>query len=63
MGELAKKMDVTVRTLQYYDREGVLFTVGRERGEDAGLYTDKDLVRLHPDFISWKSLGFSLDDH
>ena len=24
VGEVAKKMDVTVRTLQYYDREGLL---------------------------------------
>ena len=24
IGELAQKMDVTVRTLQYYDREGLL---------------------------------------
>ena len=26
IGELAQKMDVTVRTLQYYDREGVVET-------------------------------------
>ena len=46
VGEAAKKMGVTVRTLQYYDKEGLL---------------SKDLVTLHQ-IISLKSLGFSLDD-
>lgn len=60
VGELAKKMDVTVRTLQYYDREGVL-SPSMESAGGRRLYTDKDLVRLHQ-ILSLKSLGFSLDD-
>ena len=33
VGEVAKKMDVTVRTLQHYDREGLLSpTIKSERG-------------------------------
>ena len=60
VGELAKKMDVTVRTLQYYDREGVLSPSAESAG-GRRLYTDKDLVRLHQ-ILSLKSLGFSLDD-
>lgn len=59
VGEVAKKMGITVRTLQYYDKEGLLppsaESVGGRR-----LYTDKDLVTLHQ-ILSLKSLGFSFD--
>lgn len=60
IGEAAKKMGTTVRTLQYYDKEGLLSpSVESEGGRR--LYTDKDLVILHQ-ILSLKSLGFSLDD-
>ena len=59
VGEVAKKMKVTVRTLQHYDKEGLLapsaFSEGGRR-----LYTDKDLVRLHQ-ILALKQLGFSLE--
>ncbi len=60
VGELAKRMNVTVRTLQYYDKEGIL---SPSMVSDGGrrLYTDKDIVKLHQ-VLSLKSLGFSLDD-
>ena len=60
VGEVAKKMGVTVRTLQYYDREGLLHPSAESDG-GRRLYTDKDLVLLHQ-IISMKSLGFSLTD-
>ena len=60
VGELAKKMGVTVRTLQYYDKEGVLSPSAESEG-GRRLYTDKDLVLLHQ-ILSLKSLGFSLKD-
>lgn len=60
IGEVANKMDVTVRTLQYYDREGLLFPSAESKG-GRRLYTDKDLIILHQ-IISLKSLGFSLKD-
>lgn len=60
VGEVAKKMGVTVRTLQYYDKEGLLSPSAESEG-GRRLYTDKDLVTLHQ-IISLKSLGFSLDD-
>ena len=60
VGEVAKKMGVTVRTLQYYDKEGLLSQSAESEG-GRRLYTDKDLIRLHQ-IISLKSLGFSLDD-
>lgn len=59
-GELAKRMNVTVRTLQYYDREGLLspssFSEGGRR-----LYSTKDIVKLHQ-ILSFKYLGFSLEE-
>ncbi len=60
IGELASRMGVTVRTLQYYDKEGILkpsaFSAGGRR-----LYTSKDIVRLHQ-ILSFKYLGFSLEE-
>jgi DNA-binding transcriptional MerR regulator len=60
VGELAMKMNTTVRTLQYYDREGLL---SPSKQSDGGLrlYTDKDIVRLHQ-IQSMKYLGFSLEE-
>lgn len=59
-GEAARKMNVSVRTLQHYDKEGLLspsaFSDGGRR-----LYTDKDIIKLHQ-IISLKHLGFSLAD-
>ncbi len=60
VGEVAKKMDVTVRTLQYYDKEGLLSPSAESEG-GRRLYTDKDLITLHQ-IMSLKSLGFSLND-
>ena len=60
VGEVAKKMGVTVRTLQYYDKEELLSPSAESEG-GRRLYTDKDLVMLHQ-IISLKSLGFSLKD-
>ena len=60
VGELAKKMGTTVRTLQYYDQEGVLSPSAESIG-GRRLYTYKDMIRLHQ-ILSLKSLGFSLSD-
>lgn len=60
VGEAAKKMGVTVRTLQYYDKKGLLAPSAESAG-GRRLYTDKDLITLHQ-IISLKSLGFSLTD-
>lgn len=60
IGELAKQLGVTIRTLQYYDQQGILkptaLTTGGRR-----FYTTKDVVKLHQ-ILSMKYLGFSLDD-
>ncbi|MCL2595943.1 MAG: MerR family transcriptional regulator [Promicromonosporaceae bacterium] len=60
VGELAKRMDTTVRTLQYYDKQGILIPSGESAG-GRRLYSDADMVQLHQ-IQMLKSLGFSLDD-
>ena len=56
VGEVAKKMDVTVRTLQHYDREGLLRPSAVSEG-GRRLYTDKDIIKLHQIYLSsiWDS--------
>ena len=60
VGQLAKKIGITIRTLQYYDKEVLAFSSVESEG-GRRLYTDKDLVKLHQ-ILSLKSLGFSLKD-
>ncbi len=60
VGELAKRMNTTVRTLQYYDKEGLLSPSAESEG-GRRLYTDRDIVALHQ-IQSLKYLGFSLTD-
>lgn len=59
-GAVAKKMGVTVRALQHYDKEGLLPPSAMSEG-GRRLYTDKDIIKLHQ-ILSLKHLGFSLDD-
>ncbi len=60
VGQLAKKMDVSVRTLQYYDKQNLLNpSFKNEFGYR--LYSKKDIVNLHQ-ILSFKHLGFSLND-
>ncbi|MBP1962986.1 MerR family transcriptional regulator [Paenibacillus aceris] len=56
--EFAKKSSVSVRTLQFYDKKGLLSPSGFTQ---AGyrLYSDDDLVRLQQ-ILALKYLGFSL---
>lgn len=60
VGELAKKMNTTVRTLQYYDKEGLLHPSLQSEG-GRRLYTNKDMAKLHQ-ILAMKFLGFSLND-
>ncbi len=60
VGEVAKKMGVTVRALQYYDSEGVLRPSNVSEG-GRRLYGDEDIVKLHQ-ILTLKSLGFTLDE-
>jgi len=60
VGEVAKKMNTTVRTLQYYDKEGLLSPSMESEG-GWRLYSDKDVIKLYQ-ILSLKYLGFSLTD-
>ncbi len=60
VGELAKQMGTTVRTLQYYDRENLLKPSAESEG-GRRLYTDKDMIKLDQ-ILCLKSLGFSLKE-
>lgn len=60
VGELAKEANVSVRTLQYYDKINLLKPTGFSEG-GRRLYNSKDMAILHQ-IITLKSLGFSLND-
>jgi len=53
-------MVAAIRTLQYYDRVGLLKPSAKSEG-GRRLYTNKDMVKLHQ-ILSLKYLGFTLDD-
>ncbi|HEY8742199.1 MAG TPA: MerR family transcriptional regulator [Chloroflexota bacterium] len=59
-GQFAEKTGVSIRTLRYYDKVGLLSPAQRT---DAGyrLYSDEDLVRLQQ-ILALKFLGFSLEE-
>ena len=59
-GEFAKKAKVTIRTIRYYDKKGILQPSFRN---DAGyrMYTDQDFLKLQK-VLSLKYLGFSLEE-
>ena len=60
IGEFARKADVSVRTLQFYDKQGLL---APSEVSESGyrLYTDSDLLQLQQ-ILALKFLGFSLDE-
>src|SRR5262245_24745220 len=59
-GQFARKAAVSIRTLRYYDQEGLLAPSGyTESGYR--LYSDGDLVNLQQ-ILALKFLGFSLEE-
>ena len=59
-GEFAKKANVTIRTIRFYDKQGILRP--SKVGENGyRLYTDEDFGRLQR-ILSLRYLGFSLDE-
>lgn len=60
VGEVAKKLNITVRTIQYYDQIGLVkpsdVTEGGRR-----LYSLSDYVKLHQ-IVSLKEFGFTLKE-
>jgi len=60
IGELAKYLNISVRTLQYYDQIG-LMKPSEISESGRRIYKATDMTKLHQ-ILSLKSLGFSLDD-
>lgn len=58
-GQLAKKCNVSIRTIQYYDRRGLLHAKRTENG--LRHYNDQGLKQLQ-EILIYKQLGFSLKD-
>ena len=59
-GEIAKKANVSVRTIQYYDSIGLLHpSIVDEKGYL--FFSEEDLIKLQK-ILCLKSLGFSLDE-
>ena len=59
-GEFAKKASISIRTVRYYDKKGLLKPSLIDTN-GYRLYTDKDFEKLQK-ILSLKYLGFSLDD-
>lgn len=59
-GEMAKLCNVSVRTVQYYDKEDILKPSELSEG-GRRIYTEEDLKKLRC-ICLYKSLGFSLSD-
>ena len=59
-GELAKSCKVSVRTVQYYDKEGIVVPSELSEG-GRRIYSEHDFKKFHCVCL-YKSLGFSLDD-
>ena len=59
IGQLSKKTNVTVRTLDYYDEIGLLKASSKTEGGHR-LYTDEDIMQLQR-ILALKYMGFSLE--
>ena len=59
-GQFAKKANVSIRTVRYYDKQSLLKPSGMSEG-GYRLYTDSDFAKLQK-ILSLKYLGFSLDE-
>lgn len=60
VGDLAKQANVSVRTIQYYDKIGLLKPASTSTG-GRRLYSENDIAVLHQ-IITLKSFGLSLDE-
>ena len=59
-GQFARKANVTLRTIRFYDKKGILKPSFRNNNGNR-YYTDEDLVKLQQ-ILLLKYLGFSLDE-
>ena len=59
-GEFAKMANLSIRTIRYYDKIGLL-KPSKIADNGYRMYSDKDFMKLQK-ILSLKYLGFSLDD-
>ena len=59
-GEIAKLCDVSTRTVQYYDKEGIVRPSQISEG-GRRIYSDEDLQRFRSVML-YKNIGFSLKE-
>lgn len=60
IGELARKGNVSIRCIRYYEELGLLKAKGRDKGAQR-YYSDNDLVYIRR-ILELKALGFSLEE-
>jgi DNA-binding transcriptional MerR regulator len=60
IGDLARELDITTRTIRYYEERGLL-TPQRTDNTQQRLYTPRDRVRLKL-LLRARGLGFALED-
>ena len=60
IGDLARELDISTRTIRYYEERGLLNPQRTERAQQR-LYTPRDRVRLKL-LLRARGLGFALDD-
>lgn len=60
IGDLARELDISTRTIRYYEERGLLSPQRTERAQQR-LYTPRDRVRLKL-LLRARGLGFALDD-
>lgn len=60
IGALAKQLDITTRTIRYYEEIGLMGTISR-RGGTTRSYSKDDVLRLKF-ILKMKSLGISLKE-
>jgi len=58
IGEVCRALDITPRTLRYYDEIGLLKPAAQERGKR--VYTEREFLKLKK-ILLMKRVGFSLD--
>ena len=60
IGDLARELDISTRTIRYYEERGLL-SPQRTESTQQRLYTPRDRVRLKL-LLRARGLGFALDD-
>ena len=62
IGELARRVGTTTRTIRYYEEIGLLPTAGERESGRHRLYTERDVERLREALRLKELLGVSLDE-